>query len=119
MPVKIQGIHPIDENVIIRLLISREHAVDHFGNGLFAGLDVLILSATCWDKRTERQLPVDETLFKAHLIELLGKTQEFAAFPHHMGSPGVSYRLMLVNEDQKPRIPTPLQMASLWGKPKR
>jgi hypothetical protein len=99
--------------VIIRILISREHADEFFMTGLFRGLDVLITSATCWNPSTEQQLPVDETLYRAHLIELLGRVHEFAAFPHNMGSVSTEYRLILVNEDQKPRIPTPLQMTHL------
>ncbi|MCW2287058.1 hypothetical protein EDF60_1708 [Leucobacter luti] len=114
-PVKIQAFSPVDENVVIRMLITREHADGFFRTGLFLGLDVLIISATCWNCTTDEQLPVDETLFKAHIIHLLGETQEFAAFPHAMGSNDTSYRLMLVGSDQKPRIPTPAQMEHLWG----
>lgn len=113
LPLKVQGMHPINEDVIIRLLISREHAIDHFGTNLFANLDALILSATCWSNQTRQQLPVDEKLFEAHIAELLGPAHAFAAFPQAMGSPSVSYRVLLIDEDQKPRVPTPLQTAFL------
>lgn len=112
-PVKIQGIHPIDESTIIRLLITREHASDLFGTTLFGDLDVLITSATCWDSQSSNQLPMNEALYRAHLTELLSRAHQLAAFPMPMGTPGTEYRLVLIDESQKPKAPTPLQAAHL------
>ena len=117
-PRTIQGQHPLKRDVVIRLGISREPADELFRTGLFAGLDVLITSATCWNSRTESQIELDEKLYTAHLRQLLGEVHEFAAFAHDMGNTSAFYRVILVDKDQKPRIPTEMQMKHLWGTPK-
>lgn len=112
-PIKVQGISPVDHDVVIRLLITREHADYFFHSGLFRGHDVLITSATCWNSATDEQIPVDDSLYTAHLVALLSEAHAIAAFPYNIGSPTTRYRLILVGEDQKPQRPTPLQLTHL------
>lgn len=104
---KVQGLHPKRPHVMIKLCISRQSAAHLFDaideGGVNPDLDMLIVSATCWDTNERVQIETDETLFTAHIMGLLSMGHFSASF-HYPTVPGsrTSYRVILLGEDQKP-----------------
>lgn len=103
-PVRIDGISPVDHDIVIRVLITREHADQFLGPKQLRGMDVLILSASCWRASTGLQVDVDETLFRAHIIHLLSHDHLRASFDYTkvMSRSRTRYRLVLIDDEHQP-----------------
>ncbi|WP_053386981.1 hypothetical protein [Leucobacter japonicus] len=105
---KVQGLHPMQPHIMIKLCISRQSAshlftaIDENGE-TDPGVDMLIVSATCWDTNKRKQIDTNETLFTAHITSLLSMEHYSASF-HYPMVPGsrTSYRVILLDENQKP-----------------
>lgn len=105
---KIQGLHPKNPNIMIKLCISRQSASHLFDaldeNGVGdPGVDMLIISATCWNTSSHEQIDTDETLFMAHVVTLLSSDHFQASFHYPMVPESrTSYRVVLIDETQAP-----------------
>ncbi|UOR02089.1 hypothetical protein MUN77_01780 [Leucobacter allii] len=107
-PEVLHGISPMDHNMEIKILITREHAGPFFASGNLDHTDVLILSATCWDRTTHENIATDETLFKAHILGILGREHLQASFKTVLApNSRASYRLILIDRTTG----TPLNLA--------
>ncbi|QIK64166.1 hypothetical protein G7068_13875 [Leucobacter viscericola] len=102
-PVQIRGIHPMKENIEIKLLITRERADKFMDAPDLEPFDVLIVSATCWDREIGEQVETDITPFLAHIDRLLSTEHALTSVDYsHMSDTPTAYRLIFVDSDQRP-----------------
>ena len=114
-PVTIEGTRFIGDDKTIRILITREHANEFFATELFAGQDVLIMSASCWELKTGRRLIPAHPAMMAYIDRLLSRDHALTSFeyPELSSMATTIYRLLLLDSSQQPVAPSPLQSANL------